>query len=101
MSRRRDPKPAVPEEPQQPTVLVPVTQLSHLAEGARKSGHTARVVRVPIPVQEVKTPGRRPGQWLGSGQPLKTPRPQYLSPPEIEAIERGEIAAIWEGGFDR
>ena len=102
MSRRRDSRPSVPEQPQQPTVSVPITQLPHLAEAARRRGHTARVIRVDAPSsQQVKTPGRCPGRWLGSGAPLKTVRPQYLSPPEIQEIERGEIAAPWEGGFDR
>jgi hypothetical protein len=83
--------------------FVPVTQLPHLAAAARKSGHTARVVRVHIPEQQVKTPGRRVGQWLMSGKELKPAAPQYLTEQEIEQMDmdRDGIAAPWEGGFDR
>lgn len=102
MTRRRPAAPAVPEQPESGrTVLVPIAQFPHLAEGARRSGHTARVLRVHIPDQHVKTPNRRPGQWLASGEPLKPVPPHYLSATEIAEIERGEIPAPWEGGFDR
>lgn len=107
MSRRRSVRPPVPEqqqsqqEPPTRTVFVPITQMPHLADAARKSGHTARVLRVQIPEQRVETPNRRVGQWLGSGQPLKPVPQQYLSEAEIAEIEREPIAAPWEGGFDR
>ncbi|MBF6150281.1 hypothetical protein [Nocardia nova] len=98
--------PAVPPELQEGpgrVEFVPIIEMPHLAEAAKKSGHTARVLRVHIPDQQVKTPGRRVGQWLMSGEPLKPPAPQYLTEQEIEQMEmdRDGIAAPWEGGFDR
>lgn len=100
--------PAVPPELQEGpgrVEFVPVTQMPHLAEAARKlgRGHTARVLRVHIAEQQVKTPNRRVGQWLMSGEPLKPAAPQYLTEQEIEQMEmdRDGIAAPWEGGFDR
>lgn len=80
-------------------IPTPITELPHLAEAARRLGQTGRVIRVDAPKpQIVRTPGRRVGQWLMSGEQLKTPTPQPFTPAEIAEIERGDI---WEGGFDR
>ncbi|WP_067652928.1 hypothetical protein [Nocardia harenae] len=60
----------VPAEPE--GVMVPVTDLPHLAEAARRRGEADRWIRVDAtPAQVVRTPGRRPGQWLGSGAPVQ------------------------------
>lgn len=92
-------QPAEPESPQAPSIPTPITELPHLAEAARRLGQTDRVIRVDAPKPpEVKTPGRRVGQWLMSGEELKPPTPQPFTPAEIAEIERGDI---WEGGFDR
>lgn len=90
---------AAPKPPEAQGVPTRITDLPHLAEAARRLGQTDRVIRVDAPKpQEVRTPGRRVGQWLMSGQQLKTPTPQPFTPAEIAEIERGDI---WDGGFDR
>lgn len=101
MSRRtpsRDEKRAQ-FRPKNGVVPTRVTDLPHLADAARRSGRANRVVRVDAPApQQVHTPNRRAGQWLGSGRLLKPTPPQYLSPAEIHDIEQD---AIWEGGTNR
>ncbi|MGY1969745.1 hypothetical protein ACW9HH_36480 [Nocardia gipuzkoensis] len=75
---------------------MPITELPHLAAAARRLGETARVVQVEVStVSPVQTPGREPGQWLGSGERLKPTPPQYLSWSEIDHDRDS-----WEG-FDR
>ena len=96
----RVPQPSrVAKAPQAQGIPTPITEIPHLAEAARRRGETNRVIRVDAPQpQQVRTPGRRVGQWLSSGEPLSPPAPQYITPAEIAEIERGDI---WEGGFDR
>lgn len=92
-------QPEAPEAAQAPGIPTPITELPHLAEAARRLGQTGRAIRVDAPKpQTVRTPGRRAGQWLMSGEQLKTPTPKSFTPAEIAEIERGDI---WEGGFDR
>ena len=95
-------KPETPESRQAQAIPTPITDLPHLAKAAIRSGQTDRVIWVDPPKPpKVRTPGRRVGQWLMSGEELKPPPPQYLSASEIAEIERAEHAPIWEGGFDR
>jgi hypothetical protein len=63
---------AAPAAPEPDGVMVPITDLPHLAEAARRRGEADRWIRVDAtPQQLVRTPGRRPGQWLGSGAPVQ------------------------------
>ncbi|WP_280232294.1 hypothetical protein [Nocardia cyriacigeorgica] len=78
----------------------PITEIPHLAEAARRRGETDRVIRVDAaPQQTVRTPGARPGQWIGSRQPVKTLHPQYLSWSEIS--DGPDVDDLMEGAFDR
>ncbi|WP_327114166.1 hypothetical protein OHB12_33685 [Nocardia sp. NBC_01730] len=91
MSRRRSSQPQQREQSQVHAAsrLVPVTDLPHLAEGARCRGESGRQVRVDDPQpQQVRTAGRGPGQWLGSGQRLRPVSPQYVTVAEIEQAEQ-------------
>ncbi|MEU5410482.1 hypothetical protein [Nocardia asteroides] len=100
-TQRLTPAPTTPETSEAQGIPTPITELPHLAEAARRLGQTGRVIRVDAPKpQEVRTPGRSVGQWLMSGERLKTPTPQPFTPAEIAEIERGDMD-IWEGGFDR
>ncbi|MGW1741329.1 hypothetical protein ACWCPQ_21290 [Nocardia sp. NPDC001965] len=75
--------------------LVPVTEVPHLAAAAIRSGRVDRKIRVDLPApQQVRTPGRTAGQWLGSGQRLRPVRPQYVTEEEIEQAEQGKRAPI-------
>lgn len=93
MSRNHShPNDAHRERPADPrrSVLIPITELPHLADAAKRSGQTDRLIRVelPEPVQ-INTPNRAPGQWLASGKHLPDP-----FSPEREQDEP------WKG-FDR
>lgn len=69
--------------------MVPVTEVAHLAAAAVRRGETDRKVLVDLPApQKVLTPGREPGQWLGSGQRLRPVPPQYVTEAEIEQAEQ-------------
>lgn len=69
--------------------LVPITELPHLSGPAIRRGETDRKVLVDLPdPQKVRTRGRRPGQWLGSGEPVRVVRPQYVTAAEIEQAEQ-------------
>lgn len=55
-------------------VLTPVIEIPHLAEAAKRLGHTDRRIWVDRPAPPVvRTPGRVPGQWLGCGELLPNP----------------------------
>lgn len=96
MSRRTTkPAAAAPEKPVA-TRPTPITDLPHLEAAARRLHGTGRVIRVEIATQSVRTPGRTPGQWLASGEPLKPAPPQYISWSDIDR-DRDDR---WEG-FDR
>ncbi|WP_040703984.1 hypothetical protein [Nocardia takedensis] len=60
------------EPPRSEGVPTPIADLPHLAEAARRLGQTDRVICVdyPEPQSPVRTPGRRIGQWLASGELL-------------------------------
>jgi hypothetical protein len=82
----QQPKPRDPNE-------VPISQLPHLAGAAARRGD--RLIRVdPTTPQTVRTPGREPGQWLGSGQRLRPVPPQYVTEAEIEQVERAKRSPI-------
>ncbi|WP_039823465.1 hypothetical protein [Nocardia testacea] len=75
--------------------MVPVTELPHLAAAAVRRGETDRKVLVDLPApQQVRTPGRAAGQWLGSGQKLRPVRPQYWTEEEIEQAEQAKREPI-------
>lgn len=79
-------------------VPTPITELAHLAAAARRLGQTDRVIRVDAgEPQRVRTPGRRPGQWLMSGVPVSATE---WSP--LAAHQPGrDMADRAEGGHDR
>lgn len=75
--------------------MVPVTELPHLAAAAARRGERDRKVLVDLPApQQVRTPGRAAGQWLGSGQQLRTVRPRYWTEEEIEQAEQAKREPI-------
>lgn len=71
--------------------MVPVTELPHLAAAAVRRGEEDRKVLVDLPApQQVRTPGRKPGQWLGSSRPVPAVKPQYLTEAEIAQTEQAK-----------
>ncbi|MGW4071669.1 hypothetical protein [Nocardia grenadensis] len=75
--------------------MVPVTELPHLAAAAVRRGETDRNVLVDLPApQQVRTPGREPGQWLGSGEKLRPVPPQYWTEAEIELADQAKRTPI-------
>ncbi|MEU4343109.1 hypothetical protein AB0H00_17835 [Nocardia sp. NPDC023852] len=98
MSRRRSPQPQQRGHSQVHAAsrLIPVTELPHLAAAALRRGEPGRRVWVDDPEpQQVRTPGRRPGQWLGSGQRLRPAAPQYVTVAEIEQVT-GDPGPAWD-----
>lgn len=80
----QQPKPRVRNE-------VPASQLPHLADAVVRRGQGDRLIRVDPPApQTVRTSGRKPGQWLGSGQMLPPVRTRYLTEAEITAAEQAK-----------
>lgn len=68
--------------------MVPVTELPHLAAAPIRRGEADRKVLVDSPApQQVRTPGRTAGQWLGSGQRLRPVPAQYVTEDEVEQAE--------------
>ncbi len=93
MSRPKSPRPEVASG-----VPTPITELAHLAPAARRLGQTDRVIRVDAgEPQKVRTPGRRPGQWLMSGEPVSA---AGWSPLAAHLPSR-DMADRSEGGHDR
>ncbi|MCU1646402.1 MAG: hypothetical protein JWN03_6677 [Nocardia sp.] len=75
------------EQPADPkrSVLVPITEIPHLAEAAKRLGQTDRMIRVELPEPaQVKTVGREVGQWLRCGEYLPDP----CNCPEDERFSR-------------
>lgn len=71
--------------------MVPVSELPHLAEAAARRSELDRKLLVDLPApQQVRTPGRSVGQWLGSGQALPPVPPQYLTEADIAATEQAK-----------
>ncbi|WP_416567350.1 hypothetical protein [Nocardia testacea] len=102
MSRRNTSRDEIREQlrPKNGVVQTRITDLPHLAAAARRHGTTDRVLQVDAPEpQQVRTPNRRPGQWLGSGQRLRPVPPQYLSWSEI--ADQTDEHDLWEGGIGR
>ncbi|NKY60942.1 hypothetical protein [Nocardia flavorosea] len=95
MTRRRRATSQVREQSQaHGQQMVPVTELPHLAAAAARRGEQDRKVLVDLPApQQVQTPGRAPGQWLGSGQKLPV-APRYWTEAEIEQSEQAARAPI-------
>ncbi|MBL1079486.1 hypothetical protein JK358_34280 [Nocardia sp. 2] len=87
-------------------VLIPITEIPHLAAAARRLGHTDRLVRVDAPAPpQIKTPGREPGQWLGCGERLPDPCacPERPAPPapRVRAANAFAAAAAHEMTSER
>ncbi|WP_280396890.1 hypothetical protein [Nocardia carnea] len=90
MSRRRSKPNAVREQSQaHGQRMAPVSELPHLAEAAARRGESDRKVLVDLPApQQVRTPGRSVGTWLGSGKALPPVPPQYVTEADIAAAEQ-------------
>lgn len=62
-----------PADPKR-SVLVPITEIPHLAEAAKRLGQTDRMIRVELPEpSQVKTPGHEVDQWMRCGEFLPDP----------------------------
>lgn len=95
MSRRPSSRPESPA-PKAAAIPTAITDIPQLAAAARRLGQTDRVIQVDAPEpQRVRTPGRRVGQWLVSGQMLPGSaladyRPgSALADPARDGAERG------------
>ncbi|MFQ6229943.1 hypothetical protein [Nocardia sp. NPDC002869] len=102
MTRRRPKADPVREQSQaHGQRMVPVSELPHLAEAAARRGESDRKVLVDLPApQQVRTPGRSVGQWLGSGQALPPVPPQYLTEADIAAAEQAKQKSQSSSAFE-